>query len=88
MYFITSLNILKYYSGYYYKFFKCAKFKIFYYFYKFIFLQVEQWRLEVARRLSNLEKLDGEPIIRTEENPIQLIKTDSPSHDLFDQEHG
>lgn len=49
-------------------------------------LQVEQWRLEVARRLSSLEKLDGEPIIRTEENPIQLVKTDSPSHDLLDQE--
>jgi len=50
-------------------------------------LQVEQWRLEVARRLPSLEKLDGEPIIRTEENSIQLIKTDSPSHDLLDQEH-
>ena len=49
-------------------------------------LQVEQWRLEVARRLSSLEKLDGEPIIRTEENPIQLVKTDCPSHDLLDRE--
>ncbi|XP_018371726.1 PREDICTED: dynein light chain 1, axonemal-like isoform X1 [Trachymyrmex cornetzi] len=48
-------------------------------------LEVEQWRLEVARRLSSLEKLDGEPIIRTEENSIQLVKTDSPSHDLLDQ---
>ncbi|XP_024873530.1 dynein light chain 1, axonemal-like [Temnothorax curvispinosus] len=48
-------------------------------------LEVEQWRVEVARRLPNLEKLDGDPIIRTEENPIQLNKTDS-SNDLLNQE--
>ncbi|CAL1686118.1 unnamed protein product [Lasius platythorax] len=50
--------------------------------------EVEQWRIEVARRLPSLEKLDGEPIIRTEENPIsiQSIKTDSPSHNLLEQE--
>ncbi|XP_077272023.1 dynein axonemal light chain 1 isoform X2 [Temnothorax americanus] len=48
-------------------------------------LEVEQWRVEVARRLPNLEKLDGDPIIRTEENPIQLNKTDS-SNNLLDQE--
>ncbi|XP_050450839.1 dynein axonemal light chain 1-like isoform X2 [Cataglyphis hispanica] len=50
--------------------------------------EVEQWRIEVARRLPNLEKLDGEPIIRTEENPIsiQSAKADSPSHDLLEQE--
>ncbi|XP_078048596.1 dynein axonemal light chain 1 [Augochlora pura] len=30
-------------------------------------VEVEQWRSEVARRLPMLEKLDGEPIIRTEE---------------------
>ncbi|XP_043486501.1 dynein axonemal light chain 1-like [Polistes fuscatus] len=30
--------------------------------------EVDQWRLEVARRLPYLEKLDGEPIIRTEDN--------------------
>ncbi|XP_029669623.1 dynein light chain 1, axonemal-like isoform X2 [Formica exsecta] len=52
--------------------------------------EIEQWRIEVARRLPNLEKLDGEPIIRTEENPIsiQSAKTDSPSHDLLEQESG
>lgn len=61
-------------------------FKLFSYMYV---IQVEQWRVEVARRLSNLEKLDGEPIIRTEENPVTILgKTDSPSHDLFDQEAG
>ncbi|CAB0032385.1 unnamed protein product [Trichogramma brassicae] len=27
-------------------------------------LETEQWRLEVARRLPNLEKLDGEPLLR------------------------
>ncbi|KAL6263241.1 hypothetical protein P5V15_006042 [Pogonomyrmex californicus] len=50
-------------------------------------LEVEQWRLEVARRLTSLEKLDGDPIIRTEENPImiQSAKTDSSSNDLLDQ---
>lgn len=55
-----------------------------------MFFQVEQWRIEVARRLPNLEKLDGEPIIRTEENPISIpsAKTDSPSHDLHEQEAG
>jgi len=37
MYFITSLNILKYYWRYYYKFFKCSKFKVFHHFYIFIF---------------------------------------------------
>ncbi|KAK2576360.1 hypothetical protein KPH14_005711 [Odynerus spinipes] len=31
-------------------------------------LEVDQWRVEVARRLPCLEKLDGEPIIRTEDN--------------------
>ncbi|XP_033322964.2 dynein axonemal light chain 1 [Megalopta genalis] len=30
-------------------------------------VEMEQWRSEVARRLPMLEKLDGEPIIRTEE---------------------
>ncbi|XP_029160437.1 dynein light chain 1, axonemal-like isoform X2 [Nylanderia fulva] len=52
--------------------------------------EVEQWRIEVARRLPSLEKLDGEPIIRTEENPIsiQSAKTDSPSHGLLEQESG
>lgn len=48
---------------------------------------MEQWRIEVARRLPNLEKLDGEPIIRTEENPISIQSAkDSPSHDLLEQE--
>ncbi|OXU25521.1 hypothetical protein TSAR_016580 [Trichomalopsis sarcophagae] len=28
-------------------------------------LETEQWRMEVARRLPNLEKLDGEPVIHT-----------------------
>ncbi|EFN64869.1 Dynein light chain 1, axonemal [Camponotus floridanus] len=48
--------------------------------------EVEQWRIEVARRLPSLEKLDGEPIIRTEENPIsiQSVKADSPSHELLE----
>ncbi|XP_070168043.1 dynein axonemal light chain 1 isoform X1 [Polyergus mexicanus] len=52
--------------------------------------EIEQWRIEVARRLPNLEKLDGEPIIRTEENPIsiQSAKTDNPSHGLLEQESG
>lgn len=42
---------------------------------------MDQWRLEVARRLPHLEKLDGEPIIRTEDNmcinQTMLIKNDS-----------
>ncbi|XP_029047304.1 dynein axonemal light chain 1-like [Osmia bicornis bicornis] len=50
-------------------------------------MEVEQWRSEVARRLPFLEKLDGEPIIRTEEsvtciNQSQMI--DSPSQSLFE----
>lgn len=40
--------------------------------------QVENWRLEVARRLPTLEKLDGELIIRTEECANVLQKLDSP----------
>ncbi|EFN81950.1 Dynein light chain 1, axonemal [Harpegnathos saltator] len=53
-------------------------------------LEVEQWRSEVARRLPALEKLDGEPIIRTEENPVamQMSKINNPSHDSLEQEHG
>nr|XP_012218909.1 PREDICTED: dynein light chain 1, axonemal-like [Linepithema humile] len=53
-------------------------------------LEVEQWRTEVARRLPCLEKLDGEPIIRTEENPvmIQSTKIDSPLDDSLNQEAG
>ncbi|XP_012218909.2 dynein axonemal light chain 1-like [Linepithema humile] len=53
-------------------------------------LEVEQWRTEVARRLPCLEKLDGEPIIRTEENPvmIQSTKIDSPLDDSLNQETG
>ncbi|XP_011350134.1 dynein light chain 1, axonemal isoform X2 [Ooceraea biroi] len=52
-------------------------------------LEVEQWRIEVARRLPNLEKLDGEPIIRTEENPvmIQSTKYDNLPLDELEQEH-
>ncbi|XP_032665858.1 uncharacterized protein LOC116841696 isoform X2 [Odontomachus brunneus] len=52
-------------------------------------LEVEQWRSEVARRLPTLEKLDGEPIIRTEENPaaMQTSKIDNASHESIDQEH-
>jgi dynein light chain 1 len=51
--------------------------------------QVEQWRTDVARRLPYLEKLDGEPIIRTDENPvaIQSTKIDNPSYDSLDQEY-
>ncbi|XP_076245845.1 dynein axonemal light chain 1 [Calliopsis andreniformis] len=43
-------------------------------------VEMEQWRSEVARRLPALEKLDGEPIIRTEECPHanQSQKLDSP----------
>ncbi|XP_043252341.1 dynein axonemal light chain 1-like [Colletes gigas] len=43
-------------------------------------LELEQWRSEVARRLPTLEKLDGEPIIRTEEYscPNQPQKSDCP----------
>ncbi|XP_076171094.1 dynein axonemal light chain 1 [Ptiloglossa arizonensis] len=43
-------------------------------------LEMEQWRSEVARRLPTLVKLDGEPIIRTEEcsNVNQPQKLDSP----------
>lgn len=46
-----------------------------------IILKVEQWRSEVARRLPNLEKLDGEPIIRTEENIAgnQTVRSDTVS---------
>ncbi|XP_015609065.1 dynein light chain 1, axonemal [Cephus cinctus] len=41
-------------------------------------LETEAWRTEVARRLPYLEKLDGEPIIRTEEGlPGQIPKTES-----------
>ncbi|XP_043674017.1 dynein axonemal light chain 1-like isoform X3 [Vespula pensylvanica] len=46
-------------------------------------LEIDQWRLEVARRLPHLEKLDGEPIIRTEDNTCinqtMLIKNDGSS---------
>lgn len=49
-------------------------FLIFHYCYcvylKFFSLQNEPWRQDVARRLPNLEKLDGEPIIRTEDQTI------------------
>ncbi|XP_031836986.1 dynein axonemal light chain 1 isoform X1 [Nomia melanderi] len=43
-------------------------------------VEIEQWRSEVAKRLPTLEKLDGEPIIRTEEcsGANQLQKVDSP----------
>ncbi|KAF3430862.1 hypothetical protein E2986_02636 [Frieseomelitta varia] len=41
-------------------------------------LEVENWRVEVARRLPTLEKLDGEPIIRTEECVNVSQKLDSP----------
>ncbi|XP_015516970.1 dynein axonemal light chain 1-like [Neodiprion lecontei] len=42
-------------------------------------LETEAWRAEVARRLPNLEKLDGEPIIRTEDGPLgALAKTECP----------
>ncbi|KAG7211437.1 hypothetical protein KM043_010722 [Ampulex compressa] len=43
-------------------------------------LEIEQWRLEVARRLPLLEKLDGEPIIRTEDSVCtnQQAKADVP----------
>ena len=39
--------------------------------------QVEIWKSEVAKRLPMLEKLDGELIIRTEENEA-LLHLDSP----------
>ncbi|OAD56454.1 Dynein light chain 1, axonemal [Eufriesea mexicana] len=39
--------------------------------------EVENWRSEVAKRLPVLEKLDGEPIIRTEECS-NVQKLDSP----------
>lgn len=39
--------------------------------------QVEIWKSEVAKRLPMLEKLDGELIIRTEENET-LLQLDSP----------
>lgn len=39
---------------------------------------MENWRLEVARRLPTLEKLDGELIIRAEECANVLQKLDSP----------
>lgn len=43
-------------------------------------VEMEQWRSEVARRLPTLEKLDGEPIIRTEECcVVQAQKVDCPS---------
>ncbi|XP_076660955.1 dynein axonemal light chain 1-like [Halictus rubicundus] len=43
-------------------------------------VELEQWRSEVARRLPTLEKLDGEPIIRTEECcATQTQKVDCPS---------
>lgn len=42
--------------------------------------QMENWRLEVAKRLSTLEKLDGEPIIRAEECVNVSQKPDSPIH--------
>ncbi|XP_071869647.1 dynein axonemal light chain 1 [Bombus fervidus] len=41
-------------------------------------LEVENWRLEVARRLPTLEKLDGELIIRAEECANAPQKLDSP----------
>lgn len=41
-------------------------------------LEVEMWRAEVARRLPVLEKLDGDPIIRTEECISASNKVDSP----------
>lgn len=43
--------------------------------------ELEQWRSEVARRLPTLEKLDGEPIIRTDESVCvnQPPKIDSSS---------
>ncbi|CAL7936153.1 unnamed protein product [Xylocopa violacea] len=40
--------------------------------------EVENWRLEVAKRLPTLEKLDGEPIIRAEECASASQKVDSP----------
>lgn len=50
-------------------------------------MEVEQWRSEVARRLPFLEKLDGEPIIRTEESVICINQSqmiDSPSQSLLE----
>lgn len=51
-------------------------------------LQVEQWRAEVARRLPSLEKLDGEPIIRTEENPVAIQSCKADGYESADQEPG
>ena len=39
--------------------------------------KIESWRMELARRLIHLEKLDGEPLIRSEEeDSVQHNKTD------------
>ncbi|XP_043477874.1 dynein axonemal light chain 1-like [Leptopilina heterotoma] len=39
--------------------------------------EADGWKMEVARRLPNLEKLDGEPIIRSEEGTQQISKSES-----------
>ncbi|XP_033212438.1 dynein light chain 1, axonemal-like [Belonocnema kinseyi] len=41
-------------------------------------VESEGWRMEVARRLPNLDKLDGEPIIRSEDGmQVQVNKPES-----------
>ncbi|XP_051165984.1 dynein axonemal light chain 1-like isoform X2 [Leptopilina boulardi] len=51
--------------------------------------EAEGWRMEVARRLPNLEKLDGEPIIRSDEGQIPKLdsspQNSKPSEPIFNQ---
>ncbi|XP_011505068.1 PREDICTED: dynein light chain 1, axonemal-like [Ceratosolen solmsi marchali] len=43
-------------------------------------LELEQWRVEVTRRLPNLAKLDGEPLVHTiAEEVVQAPKNETPS---------
>ncbi|KAH0546751.1 dynein axonemal light chain 1-like [Cotesia glomerata] len=34
-------------------------------------IEMDLWRIDVAKRLPSLEKLDGEPLIRTEDSSVQ-----------------
>ncbi|XP_014298243.1 dynein axonemal light chain 1-like [Microplitis demolitor] len=34
-------------------------------------VEVDLWRVDISKRLPSLEKLDGEPLIRTEDSPVQ-----------------
>ncbi|KAK0161599.1 hypothetical protein PV327_010054 [Microctonus hyperodae] len=44
-------------------------------------IEIEVWRTDVARRLPNLEKLDGDPIIRTDESHMGVLTHTAPKAD-------